>query len=195
MSDDYDATIKSPRVSAELLAWAQRARFASAPQDSSGAALFWTNPGGETRLSIRTSGNEMVLSSVDRGQAEVFELSSPHLEVLEKHLWDFFGSDVRARLGLPWLKVSTTEGQLPAGFRIERRTDGLAYLMRSGRQHLACARPGDVATMNLVVLSHLLGQTVDRISQTYESPDGSPIFAQHAQDANDDGRVGRSDNR
>ncbi|TGD86875.1 hypothetical protein BayCH28_16745 [Mycolicibacterium sp. CH28] len=135
------------RINPELIDWAQRAGYALTPQDQSGAALFWSDPGGETRLLIRTSDNGATLTSADRGQAEVFVLSSPQLEVIEDYLWDFFGSDVRAKLDLPWLKVPSTIDQLAAEFTIERRADGFVYLMGRERTSLAQARNGAVGVI------------------------------------------------
>jgi hypothetical protein len=170
----------APQISPELVDWARQAGYAFRPSGQLGAALFWTDPGGETRLFVRSSDGLVVLSSADRGEAEVFVLSSPRIEIVEDYLWDFFGSDVRSKRRLPWLEVPTTYAQLAEGFAIARGDDGFAYLTEGEGERLAQVRDGDVGMMDLVLLSHLAGHSVPDIKQSYESPDGRPIFSQHA---------------
>jgi len=168
----------APNISPDVIEWGRRAGFAFTPEDHSGAALFWTDPGGETRLLIRNSASRTTVTSADRGEAEVFVFSSPHLGVVEYYLWNFFGTGVRDKLGLPWLRVPTTVQQLADGFTVDRRTDEFVYLLDGDREEIAQARDGVIGVMYLVVVSHLLGKSVDSIRQTYESLDGRPIFPQ-----------------
>ncbi len=93
-------------------------------------------------------------------------------------MWDFFGSDIRSKRKLPWLEVPTTEAQLAGGFAIDRRDDGFAYLTDADGERLAQVRDGGVGVMDLVLLSHLVGQSVSDIKESYESPNGSPMFPQ-----------------
>ncbi|APE16189.1 hypothetical protein BOH72_14150 [Mycobacterium sp. WY10] len=117
------------------------------------------------------------LTSADRGEDEVFVLSSPRIEIIEDYLWDFFGSDIRSKRRLPWLEVPTTEAQLAGGFTIDRGNDGFAYLIDAKGERLVQVRDGDVGMMDLVLLSHLIGQSSSDIKQSYESADGRPVFA------------------
>lgn len=67
----------SPQINPDLVDWARQAGYAFGHSDQLGAALFWTDPGGETRLFVRGSAGMATLTSADRGEDEVFVLSSP----------------------------------------------------------------------------------------------------------------------
>ncbi|MBB3602527.1 hypothetical protein FHT40_002160 [Mycolicibacterium sp. BK556] len=168
----------APRIGPELIEWAREGGFALTPDDGWGAALFWTDPGGETRLYLRTSESGITLTSADRGEAEVFVLSSPQREVVESYLWDFFGTNVRSKRRLPWLEVPTTNAQLAERFTIGRSGEGFAHLTEADGEQIAQARDGDVGVTDLVLLSHLVGRNIHAVRQTYESPDGRPFFPQ-----------------
>lgn len=65
----------APTVSKELIEWAYSAGYAFTPEDDSGAAIFWSNPGGEIRYYLRTDrGGGITLTSAERGSAEQLEI-------------------------------------------------------------------------------------------------------------------------
>lgn len=77
-------------ISQNLTHWAVRAGYAVTPVDPSGAAVFWTDPGGEVRVYLREdSSGWITVSSADRAEDERFDLSAASLDVAERYLWKF----------------------------------------------------------------------------------------------------------
>jgi hypothetical protein len=65
-----------------LVAWSRQARFTFTPTDSTGAAVFWSDPGGEIRFYVRGDGDWFALWSADRASTESWVLSAASLGLL-----------------------------------------------------------------------------------------------------------------
>ncbi|MDA2890025.1 Imm61 family immunity protein [Mycolicibacterium sp. BiH015] len=167
----------APTVSPQLIAWASTARYAFTPEDDSGAALFWTNPGGETRLYIRQAKDAFVLTQADRASEEYFRLSSPELDTIERYLYSEFGADSRLLSNLPRVKTPTKATEVAVGYQIdESDPDGFRVLFDAKGNPVATAR-GRVSGMStLVELSHLVSSSLEDIIASYRDPEGLPLF-------------------
>lgn len=109
----------TPQFSEDLQEWARRAGYQLTPSDASGAALFWSDPGGETRLYIRQiSDGSNMLSRSERGGAEQFVLSAPTLGPIERYLWGLFGADIRSLLGLPRIDMPSEITDVAQGYEL-----------------------------------------------------------------------------
>jgi hypothetical protein len=165
-------------ISDDLTRWAAMAGYSLTPEDRSGAALFWSNPGGETRFYIRSPAKGVyIVSSAQRASAEQFELYGTSMKVIERFLFGIFGADVRALRMLARLVTSTKDGQLAPGFSLdEPDAEGFACLRDlNGLAAKAQGRVNSIST--LTKLSHLLCSTLPEIRASFEDPEGRPLFA------------------
>lgn len=167
----------APMVSPQLIAWAATAHYAFTPQDHSGAALFWTDPGGETRLYLRRVADDYVLTQADRASEEHFQLSSPQMDTMERYLYSEFGWDVRLYKQLPRLKTPSKATEIANGYRIDDPDpDGFRVLYDSKGNRVATARGRVDGLSTLVELSHLVSSPLEDIIASYQDPDGRPLF-------------------
>jgi hypothetical protein len=162
-------------ISDELTQWAARAGYALTPVDHSGAALFWTDPGGEIRLYIRgdpTSGYSV--TSAERSRSEQFGLHVASLAVAERYLFDVFGSSIRSRKRLPRITIEHISAD---GYALgDADDDGYRRLIGPGGV-VATARGRIQAKSTLTLLSQLVDASVPDIEASYGDPDGRPLFA------------------
>lgn len=168
----------SPTVSPQLLEWSRLAGYALTPEDESGAALFWSDPGGEIRYYIHQNiDGGVVLTSSERASAEQFELSAESIEVLERYLFGVFGRSIRSKSRLPRLKTPRKLEEIVGGDRIdEADSEGYRRLLAPGAKAVAKARGRLSGVSVLVELSHLVASTVDEIQSSYQAVDGRPLF-------------------
>lgn len=120
----------APEFSSALVQWAASAGYALTPQDPSGAAVFWTDPGGEIRSYIRSSSDGYTITTAERASDEQFDLFAPSMETIERYLVSKFATRVRSRRGLPRLKIPTTVDSIAPGYRSEMPTQRLPDAVR-----------------------------------------------------------------
>ena len=105
--------------SLNLQEWAGQAGFELAPSDPSGAAMFWSAPGGETRFYIRHSDDGWTtLQRSERGGPERFVLATSTRPAMERYLWGLFGVDVRSLRGLPRIETPSEISELAPGYTV-----------------------------------------------------------------------------
>lgn len=169
----------SPGTSQLLVEWAQSAGYAYTSNDHSGATIFWTDPGGETRFYIRRRFDDgFVLTSTQRASNEQFELAAPAVETIERHLVSRFAWGFRSRKRLPRLRLPNDPTEGAAGFDIsEKDGDGFCTLTDHAHQVIAVARASATGVPELVALSHLVSHPLADIIASYEHPEGRPLFA------------------
>jgi len=107
----------APIVSPQLVEWAADARYAFTPEGHTGAALFWTDPGGETRLYFRYIGGEYVFTQAERVADEQFKQSTPEME-MERYRFSEFAWDVRLYTRLPRVRTANKPEDIAGGYRI-----------------------------------------------------------------------------
>lgn len=168
----------APSISDDLRKWADVAGYSSTPDDGSGAAIFWTDPGGEIRYYIRMAPNgSFILSSAERALPEQFELSGTSMAVVERHLFGVFGSDVRSRKGLARLIIPRRREQLAAGYTLDE-LDAEGYRCLSDSNGLVAKAQGRLSSITtLTKLSHLLSFALADVEASFEDPEGRPLFA------------------
>lgn len=154
------------------------AGYSLTPEDQSGAALFWTDPGGEIRFYIRSSAKDAyIVSSAERGSAEQFELYGTSMTVVERYIFGIFGSSVRSKLMLPRIIIPTQREQLAPGFVLEE-PDAEGFTCLRDSNGLVAKAQGKVTSIStLTKLSHLLCHSLPEIQASYEDPEGRPLFA------------------
>ena len=165
-----------PDLSSDLTQWAALAGFSLTPDDGTGAAMFWSDPGGEIRYYVRRSTDDtFVLSSAERTLAEQFELSGTSVEIIERYLYGVFGADIRSLRDLPRLALPTKQDQVAEGYALgELDSEGYRSLSNSSGL-VAQARGRLSSTSNLTELSHLLSAAVTDIRASFEDPRGCPL--------------------
>lgn len=164
-------------MSPRLITWAALAHYAFTPQDHSGAALFWTDPGGEIRLYLRRVADDYVLTQTERASEEYFRLSSPEMDTVERYLYSEFGWDVRLYKHLPRMITPSKATEIAVGYRIDDPDpDGFRVLFDSKGNRVATAQGSTVGMSTLVELSHLVSSPLDDIIDSYQDPDGRPLF-------------------
>jgi hypothetical protein len=167
----------APAMSPEIVDWAHKAGYALTPEDDSGAAVFWTDPGGEMRFFIRHSpSGEFTISSVERASEEQFELSARSMETVEKYLWGLFGSDLRVMRRLPRLKTPRKEHEIAPGYTLSELDANGFRTLSDMRGPVATARGKLSSITRLTKLSHLLAASVADIQSSFEELDGLPLF-------------------
>ena len=173
---------RSPRVTAlgvsrQLVEWAELAGYAFTPEDHSGAALFWSDPGGEIRYYIRRSSDGFTLTKSERAAAEQFELFAGSLGVIEPYLFGVFGWEIRSKLRLARLKIPRKLEEIADKYRIEDAdSEDSRSLLDERGERIAVARGKVSGVAVLVELSHLLTSRVDQIQSSYQDVDGRPLF-------------------
>lgn len=168
----------SPTVSPQLLEWSRLAGYALTPEDESGAALFWSDPGGEIRYYIRQNiDGGVVLTSAERASEEQFELYAESMEVLERYLFGVFGRSLRSKRRLPRVKTPRKMEEISDGYRIsDVDAEGVRRLSDPSGRTVAAAR-GKVSGVSLLVeLSHLVAAGIEAIKDSYEDVEGRPLF-------------------
>ena len=165
-------------LSAELQAWAKQAGFELTPSDSSGAAIFWTAPGGETRFYIRPGRDGWTtLHRSERGGPEQFVMATSSTPTLERYLLGLFGADIRSLRGLPRLAIPSEANEISPGFTVsEPDAEGDRTLFDRDGQPIARAHEPTLSLWLLAELSHYASASVDRIQASFEDPSGSPLF-------------------
>lgn len=167
----------APQISDELIRWAMIAGYTFTPEDQSGAALFWTDPGGEMRYYIRSPAQDVyIVSATERALAEQVELYGTSMRAIERYLFGVFGSAIRSKRRLPRLLVPTRQEQLAPGFSLdEPDTEGFRSLFDSTGL-VAKARGRVTSISTLTKLSHLLSAPLPDVQASYEDPNGRPLF-------------------
>lgn len=169
--------VTAPGVSQHLTEWAELAGYAFTPLDHSGAALFWSDPGGEIRFYVRAGSDGLTLTKSERAAPEQFELFARSLEVIERYLLGVFGWEIRARLHLARFKTPRTMGGIAGQYQIkDADPEGVKRLLDEGGETIAMARGKVTGVAILVELSHLLASPIDEIKISYQDVEGKPIF-------------------
>ncbi|MBU9767043.1 hypothetical protein FR943_24805 [Mycobacterium sp. TNTM28] len=167
----------SPHISGQLIEWARRAGYELTPEDHSGAALFWSCPGGEIRYYIRLDAGGVLLTKAERAAEEQFELWGASIDVIERHLFGVFGWDIRSINRLPRIKTSRKIEEIADGYRItDVNAEGYRRLLDQHGSAVATARGKLSGVSVLVELSHLITVPIEKIRSSYEHPDGRPLF-------------------
>ncbi len=146
-------------------------------EDQSGAALFWTDPGGEIRYYVR--GSEEIgytLASSERAQAEQFQLFGSSMLVMERHLFAVFSSAIRSKAGLSRLIFPSKQTELAEGYAMSELDPG-GYRTLSGSRALLARARGNVSSISILVrLSHLLSNSLEDVKTSLEDPSGRPLL-------------------
>lgn len=169
----------SPELSQDLVEWARAAGYALTADSQSGAAILWSDPGGETRFYVRRRFDGVfVLTSSQRASREYFQLGAPTLDTLERHLVKVFGSSIRYRKRLPFLRLPAGAGSLAAGFLIsDKNPDGFCTLVDGDARVVAFGHGGSTGVSRLKMLSHLVSNPLPDLIASYEDPQGRPLFS------------------
>ncbi|MGU3497685.1 Imm61 family immunity protein [Mycobacterium sp. C31M] len=168
----------TPVVSERLVELALSARYSLTPEDGSGAALFWSNPGGEIRFYLRRNASGgITMTSSERAGTEQFELAAVSMEVMERHLFGIFHHSVRSRHRLPRLEMPCRREEIADGHWIsDQDSAGYIHLFGVAGTLLASDRGGLGGVGVLVELSHLIASPLEDIKRSYEDPEGRPLF-------------------
>jgi hypothetical protein len=160
-----------------LMRWAANANYALTPQDASGAAIFWSDPGGEIRYYIRREGDTgFTITQAQRASREEFRLFATSIGGVERYFYHIFGSDVRDQQRMPRLNTPRRPDEVASGFSIaDVDADGNRKLIGL-HGAVAIARGRIQSVPILVLLSHLLLAAIDDIKESYGRPDGRPLF-------------------
>ena len=169
----------APSLSPDLIEFARIVGYAVTPNDHSGAACLWTDPGGKIRFYVRQRfDSHSIITRGERGSDEHFELGSPTLDAVEHHLLTLCGSDSRSRKRVPRLRLPRDLNDIAKGFRIsDEDPDGFCTLIDADDHVIAFDYGGIVGTSKLVTLSHLVSHPLADIIASYEDPEGRPLFA------------------
>jgi hypothetical protein len=167
----------APRIGDNLATWARRAGFGLTASDDTGAALFWTDPGGEIRFYIRSAPEfGYILSSGERTSPEQFELFGISMRVIERHLFGVFAPGVRSKKNLPRLIYPRAQDELAAGYLLDD-LDSEGYRWLSDSDGLVAKARGKIGSVTtLTKLSHLLANSLADVQASLEDPDGRPLF-------------------
>jgi hypothetical protein len=166
------------QISPELETWARQAKYELTPSDSSGAAIFWSAPGGESRFYIREGEDGWVtLRRSERGGAEHFVLAASTKTAIERYLYGVFGADVRSLLGLSRIEIPSEVSELAPGYTLsDVDADDRRQLIDADGEAVAVARERTLSVWTLVELSHYLSASAEDIKSSYEDPSGEPLF-------------------
>jgi hypothetical protein len=167
------------KFSSELETWARQAKFELTPSaDSTGAAIFWSAPGGETRFHIREGDDGWTtLQRSERGGPKQFVLATSTIASMERYLWGLFGVDVRSMRGLPRIDTPSEISDLAPGYTLrELDAENQRTLLDAAGEAVALARERRLSLWTLVERSHLLSASVENIKLSYENPPGEPLF-------------------
>ena len=168
----------APTVSKGLIEWASKAGYAFTREDDSGAAIFWSNPGGEIRYYLRTDrGGGITLTSAERGSAEQFEIFTCSVNAMERYLLPIIGIDLRSKKGLRRIKTPRTIEEVAEGYRVgEADSEGYRNLYFPSGEVAARSRGRTNSIPTLTELSHFLQASEADLRNSYEDPDGRPLF-------------------
>ncbi|MGH3638626.1 MAG: Imm61 family immunity protein [Mycobacterium sp.] len=168
----------APRISDGLLNFASDAGFSLTTSDVSGAAVFWTDPGGAMRFYVRAAVDfGYTLTSAERALAEQFELFGASMTVIERYLFGVFGSAVRSRHRLPRLILPIKQEELALGYLLHD-VDSEGYRSLNDSRGLVAKARGRVSSVSVLIkLSRLLSNSPSAIQSSFEDPEGRPLFA------------------
>ena len=167
----------APEFSSALVQWAASAGYALTPQDPSGAAVFWTDPGGEIRSYIRSGSDGYTITTAERASDEQFDLFAPSMETIERYLVSKFATRVRSRRGLPRLKIPTTVDSIAPGYRVgDADAEGFRTLFDDQGGVVATALGNMSAVTKLVKLSHLVSPPLAEVLAAFDDPRGRPLY-------------------
>ncbi|WP_082969762.1 TNT antitoxin family protein [Mycobacterium sp. E3305] len=157
-----------------LQSWIRRAGLGmvQGSQAHDGRTVIW-NTGGEVRYFIGSRDGWYVVTSSDRMGPESYDFAGRTMQVVEKYMYGLFGGSVRGAK-LPRLRVPFRRDQLQPGYSIGKQSF-------AGRdRHTLIDDTGKVVAIagveDLVELSHYLDATVKMIEDSYQSPEGKPLF-------------------
>ncbi len=165
----------------ELVEWAESAKYALTPSPITDdqRAIFWTNPGGEIRLFVGVSDSGWsTITSSERMGAEQFEFAARSQFVLERYLFGYFGEVIRGRLGLAELDIPAFEDEICAGFNItDIEFDGVSRraLVDPSGEAIAVGSLS-VGNSTLVAMSTYVNSSIGDLEDSFQSPDGKPLF-------------------
>ncbi len=142
--------------------------------------MFWS-PGGEVRYFVGANDdNWFIITDSDRLGPENFRLAANSISTIEKYFFGTFGEFIRAKRGLPRIRIPIAKEEIAAGFTIDYRPfehiDRLALIDPEGTALAFSSADLFYGTMELVGLSIYLTATVDDITATFLNPDGRPLF-------------------
>lgn len=164
-------------LSDDLVSWAARAGYTVTPQDISGAAVFWSDPGGEIRFYIRVAADGcFVVSSAERALDEQIELVGFAMPAVERYLFAVFATGVRSRLALPRLVRSGTSRSLVAGYRLSEVDEDGYRCLYGPLGRVAKARGEITGVATLTELSHLVSAPSAVVQTSFEDRHGRPLF-------------------
>lgn len=141
-------------------------------QTDDGRTIIW-NKGGEVRYFIAPIDGWYVITSSDRMGPEAYDFAGRTMPVVEKYLYGKFGGSVRSG-NLPRLRIPFQRDQLRPGYRIGKQ------LFAGRDRHTLIDQTDQVVAIagveDLVELSHYLDATGKAIEDSYQAPDGKPLF-------------------
>ncbi|WP_297595686.1 TNT antitoxin family protein [Mycobacterium sp.] len=162
-------------LSPDLVNWIRLAGMdlIQGSQTSDRRTVIW-NAGGERRYFVGVDDGFYVITSSDRMGAESFHFAANTTAVIEKYLYAHFGGSVRKLHGLQRIQKPFTRDELKEGFHI-------GETVFAGHEQDALIDPAGsliaiAADDRLVELSHYLDASVDTIKESFNHPDGKPLF-------------------
>lgn len=162
-------------LSRDALGWARTAHYIAVIADN-GDVQLRSEVGAPTRYYIRRRGRDRVeLTQSDDGQEQPL-LFVADITVLDRYLIALFADDIREDLGLPFLDLAWSAGDLAPGFELSDMVRGYRTLIRSSSGPVAAAPDPTLSMLALVPLSHMLGWSIDALKHSFLDPSGAPFL-------------------
>jgi len=151
-----------------LVAWA-----AMAHREFRRTADAWvfSDGGSELRDILRVRGGVYELTFSSRMGREVFVMSAPRLEDIERRLTYTFGPSIRAERGLPFLYGARKLTDLKPGWAIDRTSSKWVLLSPNG------SRRASFHDDEAVMFSWVADASLAELRASYLSGDGFPLFS------------------
>jgi hypothetical protein len=168
--------VSIPELGERVAEWAEPLGY------TSGSASPWTcvvaSVGGEDRLYVRQSGDEIVVSSATRSSDERFLMSSQRVDDCEKFLVAHLGASVRGRLlpDSPALTLPAEPSEIVPPFALEPAADdpGRAIVLESGAYRARF--PSFVGPRAAVLFSHYANESVELLKSSFLDTTGELLF-------------------
>lgn len=155
-----------------LVEWAAQAGFETL--DVGDSVLVSSSPGGEIQFAIRWTLDGVVLTSRERAQPWAEEMRSRDIVAIDRYLSDVFGSGIRSRAHLPFLRVAAPGAGPAPGFRVEVGSDGWTHVLLDDGSDagVSFSRMGPI---EVAFYTYLMRFSPEEIRAAFRSPSGAPL--------------------
>lgn len=134
------------------------------------------NTGGEIRYHVAWSEGRFVLTGAERAAPDEFILETGSMVHVERYLTAEFGWSRRARRDLPRILVPFGEAEAAPGFEFLKLGDGRTGLRRTSGT-VVDVRFADSYVHPAVQFSYFADADLADLRQSWDSPDGAPLFS------------------